>query len=317
MNYFLDALNNKIENIAKLENLNIVDVNGKTLLEYAILGNSFEVIRYLLSKNININKQNYTGETVLFTCARKSKLEIAKILIKNNINIDLKNKQGETCLHLACFKGDLEFVKLLIENKADKNILTDNKQLPIHYLALGGHHEKFKEIMELLDNDYFILDEQNNSLLHYACKNDNLILVNFLLNKGLDPNHINSYFENPIFNAVKNGNLAVTKLLIKSNTLLSIINRKYETLLDTAIIYNQVEITNIIKETLDRPLYKDFEKDNILTLAVLNRDYDKLQQLVDQKYKLKKNNLGKSALDYARLYKLRFAVSILNNINNI
>lgn len=309
MESFKKALENNLDYISKLDDLSIKDPNGKSLLEYAVLGNSIEVINYLIGHKIDINSTNHYGENALFDCARKNKIDIAKTLILNNIDVSHKNKNGETVFHIACFKGDYNFVKLLKEKIINTNIYTHDKLLPIHYLVLGGHSEDFEKIFNLLDTTYDILDENRETLLHYASKQSSLSMVQFLLTKGLDCNSMSSTFETPIFNAVKNGHLNIVKTLLKNGAFINVRNRKYENILDISQIFEYNDIEIFIKEYLENPKYIEYEKNNILVLNVLNRDYDSLRS--NKNIKLTTNKLGKSALDYARLYNFKIAVDIL------
>ena len=57
--------------------------------------------------------------------------EIAKYLVENGANVNAPKNNGWTPLHLAILDGDFEIVKYLVENGADVNAKTNKGETPL------------------------------------------------------------------------------------------------------------------------------------------------------------------------------------------
>lgn len=315
MKMFEFAQNNNLEELKNsLTDINITDSKGRTLLHYAVIGNAVETILWLIKKGINVNAADDSGETALFECVRRSNDDIAKILIANYANPNIANRRYELPIHIAAHRGDWRIIQLLVEAQT---IITkkavDDKQL-IHYAVLGGQVELVPKLIELTNISYFVRDEHGNTLLHYATRTSNLLMVKFLVGQGLDVNSLNDQYESPIFSAVKNNHVEITKYLVKEGAFIDIKNRRFETPHDIAIIHDRDDIKSFLEETQYQPYYQDHKRSQALTLAVLNRDYHEIKVLVMSHTRLRPNKLGKTALDYAKEYRMNSAVQILQNL---
>ncbi|CDR31065.1 Ribulose-5-phosphate 4-epimerase and related epimerases and aldolases [Acholeplasma oculi] len=294
-----------------LESVHIKDPKGKSLLHYAVLGSSHDVIDYLLNQDIDVNLQDQTGETAIFDCARKGKLIVAKKLIQRYAKLDIKNNKGETLFHLAAHKGDISFIKLLIEMSANPNELTNEDKLPIHYAILAGHVEVVNFLIDYTKQSWFYLDAYQNSFLHYACRTTNKDMVRLFLNKDLDPNALNTHFETPLFNIIRYSSKDILIHYLNQDAFIDIYNRRFETPMTLAKVLDQKEFYEILNEFKLSPAYQRLIEQQALTIYVLNRDHNKLKQLIDQGYGLKKDRLKKTALDYANQYKMSICINLL------
>ncbi|MGI6782065.1 MAG: ankyrin repeat domain-containing protein [Acholeplasmataceae bacterium] len=315
MKLFELALKNQLDTLKnEVTDINMIDHKRRTLLHHAIIGNAVETVLWLIKEGINVNAINEAGETALFESVRRSNLEIAKILITHNANPNIANHRYELPIHIAAYNGEWDMIKLLVEAKTILNKKSmDDKQL-IHYAILGGQVELAPKIIDLTEGSYFIRDEYGNTLLHYATRTSSLPMVKYLVEKGVDVNALNDQYETPIFSSVKNNNFEIVKFLVKEGAFIDIKNRRFETPHDIAIIHDRDEIRDYLEETQYQPFYQEHKKSQALTLAVLNRDYHEIKVLAMAHTRLRPNKLGKTALDYAKEYRMKSAVQILNQL---
>ncbi len=318
MDIFQKATENDLEYVKlHMTHLEMVDDKKKTLLHYAVAGSAMDVILYLLNQDINVNLLDQYGETPLFDCARKGKIQIAKHLIDKYANVNIENRQGELPIHLASFKGDLEMIKLLIESGSFMNKKTKEDRYPVHYAIVGGRHEVVDFLIKKSNQTYDIKDAHGNTLLHYATKTSNVMMIDMLLNQNLDPNALNDHFESPIFNAVRFGTVETIRLLLASDAYIDIKNRRFETPLDTAMIYDKPDNLQYISDYMATPKYERLAQKQALAIAVLNRDHIYLRKLIERQVPMKKDRLNKTALDYAKQYHLALCVDMLRDLEAI
>ncbi len=74
--------------------LHLTDNTGNTLLHEAARNYKVDVLRYLLTKDININAQNQNFETPLHIAAYVNSKKSVKLLLKNGANLLIKDKFG-------------------------------------------------------------------------------------------------------------------------------------------------------------------------------------------------------------------------------
>lgn len=313
MTIFEKAMINDIEYFKNnTYDINIQNKDGKSLLHYAVLGSAFEVIKELIKRGININILDNNNESAIFDCARKAKIEIAKILIINNINLNQKNKQGESLIHLASYKGDIDFINLLVENDIKINTTTNEGLYPVHYAVISSNINIIKPLLNISNQSFLLKDKNNNSLLHYATKTTNDLLIYFLISEGININLMNNDFETPLFNAARFGTRETVLALLNNDAYIDIKNNKRETPHDLALAYDNLKVETLLNNYQMLPKYERLIKKESLIIATLNRSYNLLEHLINNKTPLTHDKFNYTALDYAKMYNLKEAIKIIN-----
>jgi ankyrin repeat protein len=311
----MKATENNLEYVKlHMTHLEMVDEKKKSLLHFAVLGSAMDVIYYLLDQDINVNLTDAHGETPIFDCARKGKLDIAKLLITKFANVNIENRQGELPIHLAAHKGDINMIKLLIETGSYLNKKTVEDKLPVHYAIAGGRSETIPFLLKESKQSWFVKDTYGKTLLLHASKTASVYVLDLLLNQNLDPNALNDQFESPIFNAVRFGTIETVRFLLASDAYIDIHNRRFETPLDTSMIFDKSDILKYLNEYMITPKYERLVQKQALSLAVLNRDHVYLRKLIEKETPMKKDRLQKTALDYAKEYNLALCVGLLRDV---
>jgi ankyrin repeat protein len=296
------------------------DERGKTLIHYACLNESTDVLNYLIEAGLNVNLKDSLGETALFDCARKAKNTFLALLIKAGALVNSINNLGEIALHLASRKGSLDTIKLLLEAGSDILKRSNQYKLPIHYCLVNDNLELFEFMLKNTNLGFDIFDDKRNSLLHYSSSYGSINLTKYLASNQLDVNYLNDFYETPLFNAVRNENIEVVKFLLSQGAFIEIANRRYETV--TMIASDKTSpIETILVNFMESTAYQNYLKENILLFSTLNRDFELAKQLVSNnvdphnphtKILMVEDKYHKSALDYAKQYGLNSFVALLN-----
>ena len=105
------------------DNVNELDMYGKTPLHYAVLINNLEHVTKLFEIEANPNIHDKSGKLAIFYA---TSVDIVKMLHKNGSRINTIDKNGSTPLHEAYRFGNYKLVECLIELGADKNIVNNN-----------------------------------------------------------------------------------------------------------------------------------------------------------------------------------------------
>jgi len=150
------------------------DALGQTPIQLAILKNHFPVAKFLINKlkSAEINSLNSRGFALLHYAAAANNLDTIKHLLKKGARVDQQNRHGATALyHIAdSAPFNLDTFKYVVE-EGNANIHTT------------------------LDN--------GDTLLHCAIRTNNLMLVQYLLQKGFPADVFNKAGHHALYYAVR------------------------------------------------------------------------------------------------------------------
>ena len=234
----------------------IVDKDGNTLLHIACMVGRLITVQHLLPF-VKCESKNKAGLTPLQVTS-PSCTEIINQLIHNGANAIVADRDGNTPLHNTCSQGNLASVKCLLNNtKCDLNYKNKAGLTPLQVTS-----PKCTEIIgELVQHgaDPNVVDSDGNTLLHNVCSNGKLSHVKCLLNiakydlncknkagltplqvtspqfayivkelieRGADPNVVDSDGNTPLHCSCSQGNLMSVTYLLNGTTYLCDTNCK-------------------------------------------------------------------------------------------
>ena len=117
--------------------------SGGTLL-LAVKEGLVDIVKILITSNVDLNFQDAQGETALHVAARYGYEHCAKLLIagtsQQKASLEMTEKTfGWTPLHIACVDGHANIVEMLIGAGADLNRTDDSGWTAREHAALRGH----------------------------------------------------------------------------------------------------------------------------------------------------------------------------------
>lgn len=268
----LDAIDN--DNLEYVKNYminnpnsNIIDINGDSLLHYAINLNPNKYIVYeMLNKNdIRVLPQRIMSE---------GRLSICKFLLNYYKNV--KNKNGDSALHYAVqTNGNIEGIKLLLDNGMDIKERSKWGQCALVLMVEFYHDEA--DIQFMLKNAKDIDLETNELLLGSAVRYNNIVMARLILNKNL-----HNEYQYLLEMAINNGCCEIVEMLLTKNVNILAEDESNYTFLHKSVEKNHIDLTKLLVNYLDvnsssvngiRPLY----------YAVLNNNLEMVQFLLDNK----------------------------------
>ena len=206
------------------------------------------IIKYLIRKDIIL--PNFENDINLFKRQEKEEVKTNNIkkfsiIYKNELK---RNTQLNTKKFLSRFSllGNSEFftnkknINKTKENNNNRrksfyirNMYTNinrRKSLPMKQILKKEDFIRLKSLIECKKENQFVYelhkliniydinssDKNGNTLLSYACMNNEIYIVNYLLNNGANPNCINKYKNTPLHYALSNKNYAIADLLIQN-----------------------------------------------------------------------------------------------------
>ena len=297
---------------AKNINVNLQNKYGFTALMFACqhsnANSSEKTVEMLLQHpDIDVNLQKRGSLSALILSCRKinttSTVKTIQMLLQHpNINVNLKNDKGYTTLMDCILNSDIShreiLIKLLLQhNKIDINARqTDTGITALMLISLYNYLPSTnKNIIKILLKhkkiNINLLDNNNNSALHYACTFSPVHIIDILLREK----YINIYYTNNI------GLTALDLIIIRYLSFIYLLNNNnsFKNIPNDIITINNY--THLINKSLNfqLPIYHKI-------LNILLQKYDKttiystttkiLLQLLSINFKDKTKHLSKNPM---------------------
>lgn len=207
--------------LAKGADANARDEKGWTALHHAVVNHRIkynpmlDVVTVLLTK-IDVNAQDKEGKTPLHYAASYNNLASAQLLLANGAQVNAQGNDGGTPLHDAVsmmVNIDGNTGKVTVEPRTPMITLLVSKGADVNAKDKAGctpiFNAETREVLDTLLAKGAKLDVKANdgaTALHYAARaagKDNGVVVQFLLQKGLDANAKTDKGRTPLFFAVQ------------------------------------------------------------------------------------------------------------------
>ena len=233
--------------ISKLDSLEFLFENGETPLTLAIKKSKDEISAVVLENSKNLLLLNKNGETPLNIAISYRNVHIIELMINRNMNLDFMGKNNPRALEQAIKSNSEQIIIMLLKAGADFNFNIDGKSFTENLklknfnraYRLAGFLNRSKdtksnqEILTLAvsssDIDIFkyaiSLIDSNQKLgsadlliqaIDISNKNTRNLILNKLLDLGIDPNDIDS--ESPLIYSVKNSKESAAKILLTNGS---------------------------------------------------------------------------------------------------
>ena len=165
-----------------------------------------------------------------------------EIVLDHGAVIDNTGGWGRTALHEAAELGHLDLVKLLLARGADIDARDRDGKTPLLRAA-------YDDCITALINsgaDIHIKDNKNKTILHCACENGQLNIVNILLAHNMNPDERDELGETPLMYAVRYSHTACVLALLDHGANPDIQDRFGLTVLHKAALHGKLNALNIL-----------------------------------------------------------------------
>ncbi|AYP74293.1 ankyrin repeat protein [Fowlpox virus] len=235
----VSALSPNVDVVKEIVTVCGYDVYSDILIDASERGYA-NVIKYLLDIGLSVRTNN-CGETPLHRAASVGSLEVVDVLLSYGAKVNAKDIIGTT--PLMCGSAYTDIVKLLIGKGADINIADINGCTALHNAAKYGSLKSI-DLFISYGVDVDVKDNIGNTPLFYALPYPDA--VKMLLEKGANPNIVNSRGLTPLSRAMEISDLS-TKHIVSHIVLLehrNIFNNKILTA-NTNLIEKNILLTEI------------------------------------------------------------------------
>jgi ankyrin repeat protein len=182
---------------------NGADVNartneGNTPMHIAVQLNNLEIGRAVRkSQYFNPTLLNNEGDNALISAVKQNKIKMLHVLLTSPEDYNKQDKEGKTTLHYACIKASSCILHKLLD-KIQGNIKDVYGDIPLT-IAIKYNNERAVDMLwRSVHFNASAKDNQQNTLLHMACRHENLSLLKIIFSRTTDFNARNVYDETPL-----------------------------------------------------------------------------------------------------------------------
>lgn len=162
------------------------DMNSHQALLIALSLGHLDLLTRLLDlhkEDIDVNAQNHDGETLLYGAIRSRQIEAIKLfLAHDNVDARIRNIHDVTVLSIAINDGDTEIVKMLMNHGVDLSAL-ENGQPALHTAVLS-YNEVIVQLLIESGVNVNALDKIGHSAIRYATLNGDVKIRDLLIKAG-------------------------------------------------------------------------------------------------------------------------------------
>lgn len=189
--------------------------DGHSALSAAVLQGHADVAELLMRRGADTDVRDAEGRPLLYLLVLEGRLDMAALLMeKGGVPLESRDSEGRTALHVAAWQGNAGAMSLLLGRGADANARDGEGRPPLHSIGWRGHVEAGRMLLEARG---VVLDlacrQQGATALSIAAQEGHTEVVAMLLQKGADPDHVDSYGRSPVKVAGKRGHFDIVRLL--------------------------------------------------------------------------------------------------------
>jgi ankyrin repeat protein len=232
--------------------VNMKDENGNYLIFFAIMMNNRRILKKLIEYGSRLDILDSEGYSILYYPIKFNYLEIIDILLefdKKTVGIslvNLKDLRGAVPIFYAIKYKNQYALQELLTNNADANYRNNENMNSLHLAVLKKDITMVRMLVKYIKN----IDARTNggsTALHYACNFQLVDIVKILLEKGAKQDIIELEYDfYPIFYAVVQNNVLITKILVEHNANPNHQDYVGNTIIHYAIMNNHIEILDYI-----------------------------------------------------------------------
>ncbi|XP_048240955.1 ankyrin-1-like [Haliotis rufescens] len=228
-------------------------------------------VKRILSRGVvDVNSRDKKlGRTPLMMAAQKGHRRIFDLLMRKGANVTLVNAYGNNILHWACLGGHIAMVRyVLSQYSVDVNSRTKAGSTPLMKAAYCGHRD-VSDYLVCMGANISLVDEDGDSILHWACRGGHAKMVQHILAQGLV--NITSrgiYGRTPLMIAANYGHREVFDILLNEGAQISSVDSNGDNILHLASFGGNVEmVKHILSQNLADINARDKDGDTAAMMA--------------------------------------------------
>ncbi|XP_046348408.2 ankyrin-1-like [Haliotis rufescens] len=188
--------------------ITIRDSLGNKLIYVACLGGDLPMIMHIASLDFT---DGLNDGRMLILAAESGRKDVFDFLLGEGCDLSLDNEEEDTVFHAACRGGHVDMVEYVLSRFTfDINKRGKYKGRTALMMAVEKGNMKVFDLLLTKQCDVFVVDEDNDNILHVACMGGHAEMVKYIVSKGyFDINCKGKHGRTPMMFAAEFGNIDV------------------------------------------------------------------------------------------------------------
>lgn len=193
--------------------------SGDTVLHYAARHGHVDILRYLVEElNMDIEVYNSDYKRALHEASSMGHYECVRFLICRGAKVDSLKKADWTPLMMACTRRNLEVIQELLDYGADPTLQNKDGWSSFHIACREGDPAIINHLLLAKPDIWKTKSKTGRTPLHTAAMHGCEDAVKILLQRCCyEPDEKDSCGVTPFMDAIRNGHIAVAKLLLEDH----------------------------------------------------------------------------------------------------
>lgn len=308
--------------IQKGADIHYADSYGTPITAYAAAGGNKNTAVYDALFKAGVDpKQRYEGGATLLMLgiASDPDLTLTDYFISKGMSLSDKDEFGRTATDYAARSGNRELVEKLIK----KGIKPTGNAL--FFASLGTKPgvsaiDTYKYFVETLKLDPKTINKDGANMLHQVVRRPDLEVLNYFVEKGVDPNKADNDGNTPLILAASGRDIKYLEALLSKVKNINAVNDKGQSALTRAVAYSSPEVVSLLLQKGADSRVTDADGNNLVYYWFESyRERPQAQQTEDfaKKLEILKNaglNISAPQKDGTTLFHLAVARENLNLI---
>jgi uncharacterized protein len=188
------------------------DLDGQTVLYYALTAENWPIMEYLTTNGANVNHQNKYGTTVFMKSALKEKKEYYSLLKQAKPDLKLKNNNGENIISFLMNSNSYSANEILEMNSLGASM--DVRSTKGETMAFYAMQASNMEVLIRLKNSGLSLDAFDSEGKRPNCQNAEIL--KFAVSNGCNPNRGDDWGDSYLTKALKDNDTELALFLIRN-----------------------------------------------------------------------------------------------------
>eukprot|EP00056_Hartaetosiga_gracilis_P012285 m.195543 g.195543 ORF g.195543 m.195543 type:complete len:1119 (-) comp13668_c0_seq6:1070-4426(-) len=184
--HYASAMGDKkgLQDALAQEDVNVVDVYGRTALVYAVVGDKMSCVELLIKNQVDVNAVDNEGRTALHWACFHNRPRMTKLLLACGADLHAKDNEARTCLHHACTSKSSKCFTIVHKALQDDKLLLSVDQWGmtcVHWACQAGALDILKYILGKVHVPFLVVDYSGKLPFHWACGGENHKTIQYLV----------------------------------------------------------------------------------------------------------------------------------------
>jgi ankyrin repeat protein len=226
-----------------------LDNEGSLATHYAARGNDVQMLQFLLDQGLRPDAGTQSGSTILHLAAYDGNADMVSYLCEKYPQlIHVQDTTGYSAAHYAAGSGNIPLLLNILQYGIDPHIKSSNGSTLLLKAVYNGRKPMVKYLCTEYPDLISMTDAFGCNVLHYAACDGNVKIIQYMIDKGVNPASRTNDGHTILHVAAFHGQLEVIRQICEDYpNLVHVKDNSGKTAEETATEHNRTKAANLIR----------------------------------------------------------------------